>query len=177
VTHDDRRGRFRRRWQADEQGAALIEFALVLTVFMALVLGLFTGGLAYEHQQEITNSAREAGRYAATLAEDACTPSSNCGGVDWAQQVQAIAVQRSNGVLIANQVCVALVSGLGSAPTPLGANYTTKSDGTACYVDNSSDSGQRVQVSVTRSDSMSVILFSKTLTLSSDATAKYEPSS
>lgn len=162
---------------SDQSGAALVEFALVLTVFMALVLGLFTGGIAYEHQQQITNAAREAARYAATLAEDACTPTSNCGGNNWAAEVQSIAVQRSNGVLTTSQVCVALVSGSGSSPAAIGSTYTTAGGTSPCYTDNSSDSGQRVQVSVSRSDSMSVIFFSKTLSLSSNATAKYEPPS
>src|SRR5438105_9682196 len=60
-TKPQRRGRRSvvRRHIKNESGAALVEFALILPVFMMLVLGTFTGGLAYSTKQEITSAARE----------------------------------------------------------------------------------------------------------------------
>ena len=40
----------RLRSEPGERGAALVEFALILPVFMMLVLGMFSGGIAYNHK-------------------------------------------------------------------------------------------------------------------------------
>src|SRR5258708_12152723 len=51
-----------------EQGASLVEFALIVPLLFALVLGIATGGLAYNRKISITNSRREGARFGATLA-------------------------------------------------------------------------------------------------------------
>src|SRR4051794_13996066 len=51
----------------DEVGAALVEFVLVLPVFMLLLLGMLTGGLAYSRKLSVAQAAREGARYGATL--------------------------------------------------------------------------------------------------------------
>ena len=51
----------------DERAAALVELAIVLPLVIALILGLFTGGMAYNRKITIVNAAREASRYGATL--------------------------------------------------------------------------------------------------------------
>src|SRR5688500_18036442 len=69
----------------DERGASLVEFALILPVFMMLLLGMFTGGMAYNRRLTITSAAREGGRYAATL------PTAAYGTVDlWLADVAAV---------------------------------------------------------------------------------------
>src|SRR3954451_22537087 len=108
-------------------GAVFVELALALPVLMSLLLGLFTGGFALHRKIDLTQAAREAGRYGATLSSDQCT--SGCGGLDWAHLVQSIAVQRANGELQASGVCVALVSGPGSAPTAVDHSHTTAPGG------------------------------------------------
>jgi Flp pilus assembly protein TadG len=157
-----------------ERGAALVEFALILPVFMMLVLGMFSGGLAYNHQSSLANAAREAARYGVTVAEAQCTPTSNCSGRTWAQLVQAVAVERANGDLTAAGVCVALVSGPGNAPVATDSAHTTQGGTSACYVDNSTDTGKRVQVTTSRPDTLEALVFTKHLTLHAEATAKYE---
>src|SRR5712691_11496184 len=93
------------------RGAALVEFTLVLPLFLVLVLGMLTGGIVYNHKLDMVHAAREGARYGATIPQGQCTPVSNCGGKTWAQLVQAVAVARSDGDVAIGQVCVALVSG------------------------------------------------------------------
>lgn len=45
-----------------ERGAAAVEFALILPVFIALLLGIIEFGAAYNAQILVTNAAREAAR-------------------------------------------------------------------------------------------------------------------
>ncbi|HLI15239.1 MAG TPA: TadE/TadG family type IV pilus assembly protein [Acidimicrobiales bacterium] len=158
----------------DERGAALVEFALALPVFVALLLGMFTGGIAYLHQEELTNAAREAARYGSVLPPDQCDSAGACGGLDWAQLVQQVAVERSDGTLVASQVCVALVSGPGSSPVAYDSSHTTAGGTSPCFDDGSSDTGFRVQVSLTRSDTLDAFFFSHALELTSHAIARYE---
>jgi len=162
------------RSEPDEGGAALVEFALILPVFMMLVLGMFSGGIAYNHQSSLANSAREAARYGATVAEAQCSPTSNCSGKTWAQLVQAVAVERSNGDLTTAGVCVALVSGPGNAPVATDSAHTTAGGTSPCYVDNSSDTAKRLQVTGSRPDTLEALVFSMNLTLHAEAIAKYE---
>lgn len=57
-----------RRWFAQrtfvhsERGAAAVEFALILPVFIVLLLGIIEFGAAYNAQILVTNAAREAAR-------------------------------------------------------------------------------------------------------------------
>jgi Flp pilus assembly protein TadG len=156
-----------------DEGAVIVEFALLLPVFMMLILGMFTGGVAYNHKLEITNAAREGARYGATVPVAQCNGSA-CGGQTWAQLVRAIAVERSNGSLEAAKVCVALVSGPGTAPVAVSSNHTTAGGTSPCFVDKSSDTGRRVQVSVQRTDKLEAIAFTTDLKLTSKAVARYE---
>jgi Flp pilus assembly protein TadG len=164
----------RRERRASQRGAAIVEFAIVLPFLAMFVMGIFTGGMAFNNKQQITSAARDAARFGATLAEDQCDSPADCGGKTWAELVRSIAVQRSTGTLTASGVCVALVSGPGSAPVPLDAAHTTNGDGSACYADNSADEGLRVQVSVTRGDVLDTVVFRKSLTLQARAIAQFE---
>jgi Flp pilus assembly protein TadG len=56
---------FRRSGQDD--GAAAVEFALLFPVFMVLALGIIAAGTAFSRQINVTQAAREASRYGATL--------------------------------------------------------------------------------------------------------------
>ncbi|HEV8295725.1 MAG TPA: hypothetical protein VGQ20_00460, partial [Acidimicrobiales bacterium] len=104
---------------------------------------------------------------------------SDCSGLSWAGLVRDLAVKRSNGTLATAGVCVALVEGPGSAPTVVdfADKYTTfMNAGTPspCYTDNSPDTGPRVQVHVTRQDTLDVVAWRKTLNLTADALAQFE---
>ena len=160
----------------DERGTALVEFALVLPLVLMLAFGVVTAGLTYNHKIDLTHAAREGARYGATLAQLQCSGSPNpCGTQTWAQVVQSVVVQRAFGDLTASQVCVALVSG--SPGASLGSTFSVNSpnaDGT-CYSDGNGDAGKRVQVAITKTgDTINGILFKIPVTLTSQATAKFE---
>ncbi|MCA1847120.1 MAG: pilus assembly protein, partial [Actinobacteria bacterium] len=82
-----------------ERGTALVEFALVLPLIMALILGLVTGGSAYNRKLSMTNAVREGSRFGATLD----------GSTTWASSVQTRTVELATGDLTTSQVCVQLV--------------------------------------------------------------------
>ena len=157
-----------------EGGAAAVEMALVLPLFLAIVMGILTGGIAMDHKIGITSATREAARYGALMPSAQCVDATKCSGRTWAQLVQSVALERVSGDVPASQVCVALVSGPGSSPVPLSAGHTTRSDGSACYRDSSVDPGQRVQVTMTRYDRMQVFFAAKDLALSARVVSRFE---
>lgn len=59
--------RMRNRRARGQRGAAMVEFALILPVLMSLVLGMVTGGAAYNRKLSMTNAVREGARFGATL--------------------------------------------------------------------------------------------------------------
>jgi Flp pilus assembly protein TadG len=152
----------------------LIEFALVLPVFMVLVLGSFTGAIAYNDKASVTQGAREGARYGATLAIHQCDDVANCGGLDWAQLVQSTAVNHSAGSATTSSVCVALVSGSGATQAAIDSNHTTAGGTSPCWIDSSIDTSLRVQVSISRVDTINFLVDSMAVTLLSQATSKYE---
>src|SRR5207248_10905102 len=130
--------------KTSESGAALVEFALLLPVFMALVLGMFSGGVVYNQKMDLTHATREGARYGATVpTTQQCTTPLNT----WAQCVRDLVVARAAGDLSGSgtNVCVALVSGPSGAPISTG--HTTNADGSRCFDDGGNDTGRRVQVS------------------------------
>jgi Flp pilus assembly protein TadG len=54
---------FHRRWRADE-GAQLVEFALVLPLLLLVVLGIAEFGIMFQRYEVLTNAAREGARMA-----------------------------------------------------------------------------------------------------------------
>ena len=155
----------------------MVEFALVLPLVMMLAFGLITSAMAYNHKLDLTHAAREGARYGATLAQLQCTGIPNpCGTRTWAEVVRSVVVERSMGDLTAAGVCVALVNG--SPGTPIGTGFSVNAPAGfngACYDDGSGDSGKRVQVAVIKTgDSINGILFKMPVTLTSQATAKFE---
>jgi hypothetical protein len=56
--------RLRRRWSADE-GAEVIEFAIVAPLMLLIVLGIMDFGLLFQRYHVLTNAAREGARLAA----------------------------------------------------------------------------------------------------------------
>jgi Flp pilus assembly protein TadG len=166
-----RRGRRGRR---DERGNVLVETALIAPLLFALLLGIATMGVAVYHRNSVNNAVREAARFGATVPSGACNVSANCSGMTWAGLVQSIAVSRSDGRLTTSNVCVALVSGNGSNPVAIDSSHTTAGGTSPCYVDNSADTGNRVQVSGTTSDGVQFLFFSTTVSGTSKGTAHFD---
>ncbi|MCU1461436.1 MAG: pilus assembly protein [Acidimicrobiales bacterium] len=173
----------------DERGAAFVEFALILPLFMTLVIGVLTGGLAYNRKLDITHASREGSRYgaaldpktpASTFTAGSCHSSSGVAATQtWAAAVANTAVARSQGDLDCSQVCVALVTGPpGSEALVSGAATDVSTSGAKCYSDpTGTDDGNRVQVLVDRGtgkDKIEAIFYSVPVHLQSRATAKSE---
>lgn len=161
-----------RRRVSSEAGASLVEFALVLPIFMSLVLAMFTGGLAYTVRQAITQGAREAARAAAT------TPVTGTVNA-WLDDIAAVAERSSDGELSVGEtgryLCIALIrDGVISKRETVGA-ATTYSTGSPCFTDGVTvASARRVQVRAERTRDMEALFFSRTLDLEGRAVARYE---
>jgi Flp pilus assembly protein TadG len=166
------RGRKPWRRPGVERGAALVEFALILPVFMMLVLGTFTGAIAYNQKLDLAHAAHEGARYGATLPENQTTFTSPA--TSWATAVQQVVVERSAGDLTSAQVCVALVDGNPPAAVDGSHQVNVASGQSNCYDDGSGDAGKRVQVAVARPGSLEALVFSMNLNLSARAVAKFE---
>jgi Flp pilus assembly protein TadG len=163
-----------------ERGASMVEFVLLLPVFLLIVFGGITAALSYEHKSEVVHAVRDGARYGATVPLAQCDTTSACGNRNWAELVQYVTAQRSNGILSTSQICVALVSGAaGTVYTRTGGVYTTGTSTTfptaGCFSDGNVDSGTRVHVSAVRGgDSINLILRTIPVTVSSSGTARYE---
>jgi TadE-like protein len=57
-----------RHWREGDRGAAVIEFAIALSLLLALSLGAFEYGMLFRDWLSVTVSAREGGRVAASAA-------------------------------------------------------------------------------------------------------------
>ena len=66
-----RRGR--RMSRNGQHGVAAVEFALVLPILLALILGIVTAGLGYNNVLGLAEGVREGARFGATLGPDAST--------------------------------------------------------------------------------------------------------
>lgn len=156
------------RRSRDERGAGLVEFALLLPLFLSLAFGVLTGGTAYNRKLAITTAAREGARYGATL------PSSTPVGTLLAQ-VADVTESSGSGELddgtAGRLICVAFVSSTGAASKLTRTTSDASGSGT-CFSDGRTDS--RVQVRVERTAEFNVFFFHPTVTLSGRSVARYE---
>ena len=63
------------RPEAGERGVALVEFAIIATVFLTLAFGAFEMGLAWSDSQLVTQGARTGARVASQLGSNAAADS------------------------------------------------------------------------------------------------------
>ena len=163
-----------------ERGAAVVEFALVIPLLMMLLVGMISSGILYNKQMQLTHAAREGARQGATMPENQLFPPATG---DWADHVRAVVLERAAGELVANQVCVALVSGP-TATEPvqaIGGNWTTQSAGTGaasrCFDDTGSgETEPRVQVKVNRPGELDAVFLHIDVNMGAKATARHESS-
>lgn len=107
-----------------ERGAVAVELALVLPLFVILLFGVTTAGLAYSDHLAITNAVREAARLGSAI--DYTTSSTT-----WADSVQSRVQQvyfNAGSQVDASQICVQLVDSGGAtlaAPTAQGTQCGT----------------------------------------------------
>lgn len=170
---DGARGAHAHQSRRDDRGAALVEFALILPVFLLLLLGMLTGGIALDRKQNVTTAARETARYAATL------PLSAHGGVvdDWLTAVAATAKGTADGALAPSasgqHVCVAYISGGISRYRDETSGTATFADG-RCFADSRPAGEARVQIVTARTSKLEALLWSRDLNLRAQAVTRYE---
>ncbi len=93
------------RPQRNQRGTALVEFAMVLPLAFALLLGIFTGGVAYSNKIGLVEAVREGARFGASLPMG-----SGAGAVTtWETQVKNRVVAASGGDVAFADICVKFV--------------------------------------------------------------------
>lgn len=190
-----------RRRERGERGVALVEFALVLPLIVTLMLGMFTGGLAFNRDIKMTNAVREAARFGATYAPSTIPipPPSTCCGIDiWVNQVADAVVENAGGELApgvpGRKICVAYVyplfdgfTGPGDPRHPQVSHMVTRTStssssaiGSAarCILnDGLGTNDRRVQITVERGSELELLFIDHKLTLKARSVALFEATS
>lgn len=179
-----------------ERGATLVEFALVFPIFMALVLGAFSGGQSYDRKLTLTNAAREASRYGATLPVSnfttPFTPPAASSIEAWLMSVADIAVQNATGDLGPSvggrSICVAYVypNGVTASPatpndrttrlvrTGAAANAFTTGSAQTCFTDGRPPNERRIQIRVSRPGAIETLFYKYNLTIRAQSFTRFE---
>lgn len=99
--------RWSRAHATSDSGATLVEFAVVIPVFMMLIIGLFTGANLVNRQIQVSHAARNGASYGASLNLQS----------GWAAAVQSRIASTAVRDFPTSAICVALVTGPGNSPT------------------------------------------------------------
>ena len=164
-----------------ENGAALVEFAIVLPLLLIIVFGIISFGLIFNDKLSLTDGAREAGRFGATL------PVTNFASMEqWLDAIASRAEADATGSLDAGvpnrTICVAYVHPNGTVSIDETWNRHLESDGSITYInewcfdDGRPADERRVQVRVGRDTDLDAIFFSMTITLTADSVTRFEAS-
>jgi hypothetical protein len=154
----------------------MVEFALILPVFLILIFGGITAAISYEHKESIVHAVRDGARYGATLPYTQCDSGGCPSSRTWAEQVRYLTILRSGGTLsTSDNVCVALVTGSASTPAVYGTASNFSTTGSACFSDSTGDTNARVQVSASHAgDKINLVFKTISVTVSSSATERHE---
>ncbi len=178
------RARRARRRIRHDQGAAAVEFALLLPLFVMLTIGTISAGFAFHAWLSVTHGSQESSRFAATLSVD------SAGGTtgDWLADVADRAAAASNISMAAGEaepgtvLCVAVVS---PANIPaLNSHLTMTADATGTLVAGTpatgpcpqapSMTGDYVQTYVARPVDFNYLLGSGRITVASKSVNRFE---
>jgi hypothetical protein len=137
-----------------------------------IVLGVASASVGYNRKIAITHAAREAARYGATL------PVAVPGTLDaWLADVYQRVVDEATGTLDAGtpglKICVAYIHDGGSGEDQSRSLTNVGPPGTNCFNDGARPE-RRVQVLIERDHEFDAFLFRKTVTIGTDAVARYE---
>jgi Flp pilus assembly protein TadG len=91
-----------------QRGQALVEFALILPLLLTLVIGIFDFGAAYNYQNDMSQLANEAVRYATVGNCNGCSPGSAN------TMIPAIVTQDADTAALKNSVTICIVFPAGS---------------------------------------------------------------
>jgi len=113
------RGSGGRRRAADERGQALVEFVLLLPIFLMLVFGMIEFGRAFNYWIDMTHLANEGARYAAVNRWPGC-PSNDLSACTAPAQLREYIQQRANTEGLGNRLTFKPVPD-GTSPNALDA--------------------------------------------------------
>jgi len=182
--------RFVNRARGNQRGAAAVEFALLAPLFFMLVFGMFSGGILFNQNNELTHGSRDGARFGATLPVQQFDAS--CGatsGTCWATAVLNETRNDADGNLAVGgagvRICVALVTGSPATVVTVAGHGTYWTDIGAgagvspapCFSDGGADTKNRVQVAVYKAGTFNAVLFGVNMTLHSEALAQHEEAS
>ncbi|NND02575.1 MAG: pilus assembly protein [Acidimicrobiia bacterium] len=169
--------RIENRVENNDDGASLIEFAMILPILAALLLGIVTVGLALNGKNSINNAAREGARYGATLTVDTSM-------TDWLNDVSDVAIRSATGQLDngidARTLCVAYVYPAGTAVLDRTSRVEIDPAGNRtyalgqCFADGRPNDERRVQVSAARDTEILALFFIRGVTLDAESVARFE---
>ncbi len=167
------------RGSSDERGGALVEFGVVIPIFVTLILGSVTMGMSYNMNNSLNNGARESARYGATLPIDGDIAT-------WLDRVADAAEASTSGNLGAavesRQICIAFVHPAGTdnndRTTVLlrDAGGTVMAAGAPCFEDGRPDDERRVQVQLNRDTEIQAVVVDSTVRLEAASVVRYERS-
>lgn len=190
----------RSSWRASDPrpdgGAAAVEFALLLPIFVLLVFGGISASTIYWHSISATQGARDAARYGATLPlSSAATPApGELTITDWINRVSQVALRETgigdaNGdgavdladVTAANAyICVAFVRGSNSTHIVFTKSMTVSSapgpatTAPCIALDGAPTESDRVQIVVKRDEVFQTFLFSRPFTPEARSVQPYQ---
>lgn len=173
-----------RRGRGDD-GVAVVEFALIMPILLVLMLGMFTGAMAWNQSQALGQGARIAARSGSTMPRPIPAAGQTQLQVDviWLDGLIDRAVAASEGeigpTVSGRSVCVAYVDPAGASPdltvsrTLTGAS--TRTSGTApCFADGQGDDAQRMQVVMQRDGRIDTGFYRIPMTIRRSAVYRYE---
>ena len=156
---------------AQEQGAAAVEFALLASLLFMLIFGSISAGISFSRSNALQTAAREGARFAATL------PGNGSGTwfTDVINATKGAGLGELDDGVAGRTICVAFITSgaTGEVVRLDAANTTTPTSNDSCFADGLTD-GPRVQVSAARETELQAVLFSTTFDVGGEAVARYE---
>ena len=156
----------------------MVEFALMLPVFMILIFGGITAALTYTHKAEVSHAVRDGARYGATVLG----PVRHHRGL-WEPELGGTRAVRDRAALRRDTVDVPDLRRVGDgfwrrvrqAGWRLFDRHNSTFPTTGCFNDGNVISGTRVHVSRYEAASKINLVFTTlSITVSSKGTARYE---
>lgn len=164
-----RRGRSSSR----DGGASLVEFALLLPLFVVLIFGMITAGIALSQQNSVKNAVREASRFAA-VRDNADV---QVYLADVIAQVENAATGDLRDTTAGKKICAAHTTN-GTTFTSRTKTGSTVATGTGRCIQPSEDTatGARTQIRAERKTEIGAIFFTIPIDLEAQSVSRYERS-
>lgn len=167
-----------------EDGANAVEFALILPMFIMLIFGAITAGLALNSRQQLDHASREGVRYGATLPFEAQPCDDSAPFRNWGECVRDRVLATSVGTvqLASGGVCITHVAEDGTTnqwiygpPAVQARIVDSGAPGQHCILENPALNGARVQVKVLTPAAVNAVFFrTGVFDLTARAVARYE---